>query len=719
MTKQLRWVYDLETYPNIFSMTVIREDGKFPKIYEVSDRKNDTQGIIKCFRYMRDNEIQMVGFNNLGFDYPILHQMMQELIHHKRRHGTLDNFEFDYNDLYEYAQEIIQSYRNNDRFGKTVRESDIIIPQIDLFKIHHFDNKAKSTSLKMLEFNMRSESIEDLPFPVGMELDDSQKDILLSYNLHDVEETLRFYGHTKPAIEFREQLSEKLGVNTLNFNDTKIGKEYFIKELEKQIPGICYRWEGRSRKINQTVRDEIIIADVLFNYYDFKRPEFIAVLDWFGRQRIKETKGVFSDLEEHELYDVAKYANLTEKRQKFMHKPSQEQIDEFKQKRPLGWIQEETLKQKYKGEFKKSYWKHWRVAENLNVVIDGFQFDFGTGGIHGSLESTLVVADDEYEIVDADVSSMYPNIGISNRVYPLHLSEAFCVIYQDVYNQRKSFKKGTPENAVMKLALNGVYGDSNNKYSPFYDPAYTMAITINGQLSLCLLAEKLMTIPSVRIIQVNTDGVTVRIARKDRKEYDRICVEWQKQVKLELEFAEYSKMYIRDVNNYLAIYTNGKVKRKGAYEYENLGWHQNHGGLIIPMAAEAYMVHGKDILEFVKNHKDDFDFMLRTKVDRSSKLVSIAEDGTETQLQNICRYYPVMQGGGQLIKIMKPLAGKTEDRRLSIDAGWNMQECNHMKNFNRDNLRYDYYVEQAMKLVNMKDLTDDSCISEGSESDVE
>jgi hypothetical protein len=102
-------------------------------------------------------------------------------------------------------------------------------------------------------------------------------------------------------------------------------------------------------------------------------------------------------------------------------------------------------------------------------VIDGFRFDFGVGGIHGSLTSKVVKETKTYKIVDADVSSMYPNIAISNRVYPEHLTSKFCDIYQDVYEQRKSYPKTSAENAMLKLALNGVYGDSNNKYSPFYD----------------------------------------------------------------------------------------------------------------------------------------------------------------------------------------------------------------------------------------------------------
>lgn len=694
MKEQLRWVYDLETYPNIWTMTVVREDGKFLKKYEISDRNNDTEGLLNCLRYFRKNKTQMIGYNNTGFDYPILHKMLQMAITAKSK--CVIDFKFNVDELYKIAQEQIASFKGP--FGNTIREKDCLIPQLDLYKIHHFDNVAKATSLKMLEFNMKSESIQDLPFPVGTVLNDKQKDLLLYYNAYDVMQTLKFYHLSKEAIDFRVELGKTLGFSVLNFNDTKIGKEYFAKKLEEQMPGSCYTLEFGKRKLNQTPRAKIIIKNVLFDYYDFKRPEFIAIFKWFSDQIITETKGVFSDIEEHDLGDVAKYAELRSKRQKIQGIPSDSDKIMFLRKRPKGWFSEETLKAKKAGVHLVSYWKNWRVVDTLNVVIDGFRFDFGTGGIHGSLDSAVVKADDEYCIVDADVSSMYPNIAIVNRVYPEHLSDKFCDIYQDVYNQRKSYDKGTPQNAVMKLALNGVYGDSNNKYSPFYDPAYTMAITINGQLSLCLLAEKLLDIENLSIIQVNTDGITVKMPRESREQYDLICKEWQNQVKLDLEFADYSAMYVRDVNNYIAVYTNGKVKRKGAYQYEGLGWHQNHSALIVPKAAEAYILRGDSIEDFVKNATEEYDFMLRTKVDRSSKLVLVTDEG-EIQQQNICRYYPSVSSGGQLVKIMKPLVGKTEDRRLSIDAGWNMKICNELSEFNRKDVNYDYYVQAAKKLI--------------------
>ena len=107
---------------------------------------------------------------------------------------------------------------------------------------------------------------------------------------------------------------------------------------------------------------------------------------------------------------------------------------------------------------------------------------------------------------------------------------------------------------MLKLALNGVYGDSNNVYSVFYDPLYTMKITLNGQLLLCLLAEKLMQYRDLEMIQINTDGLTVRIPRNMKSYVDDIRAWWEEVTGLELEEAVYSRMFIRDVNNYIAEY---------------------------------------------------------------------------------------------------------------------------------------------------------------------
>lgn len=721
-----KWIYDIETYPNVFTFSIIKSNSKFAKTFEISSRKNQIEQLFVCLDYLIKSKDSLVGFNNIGFDYPIVHKIIENresLIKYKSGTPIASR-------IYKWAQDQIESMRGE--FGNTVRLKDVHIPQIDLFKIHHFDNKAKSTSLKMIEFNMKSHNIEDLPFAVGTKLTDDEIDTLIKYNEHDVKMTLDFYKHTISQIEFREQLTEKYNRDFMNHNDTKIGKDYFIMCLENaNVP--VYKEEqtpyGTKKVMNQTKRSIIQIKDCLFDYYNFSRPEFIAVLDWLKKQNITETKGVFSDIKEHMLGDVAKYSVLMECRTKFKGKPTQQEIDEFLKEYPLGWVSEEELKAtewlfdeqgnhvleyplddegnidilkkpKKVRVNKKSYWKVWRIAETLNVIVDGFRFDFGTGGIHGSIENKIAKSTKKYDIVDADVSSMYPNIAISNSVYPEHLTMKFCEIYKDLYEQRKSCPKGSTENAMLKLALNGVYGDSNNKFSVFYDPKYTMSITINGQLSLCLLAEQLLNIEGLKIIQVNTDGITVALKKDTREQYDKICEDWQKQVKLQLEFAEYSKMIIRDVNNYIAVYTNGEVKRKGAYQYEDLGWHQNQSALVIPMAAEACMLQGVPVNEFIMKHSENqdnkWDFMLRTKVPRSSRLV-LVKDEQEIPLQNICRYYPC-KDGGKLVKIMPPLEEGGEYRRLGIDTAWTVVPCNNIDDFKSD-IDYEYYINESNKLL--------------------
>jgi DNA polymerase elongation subunit (family B) len=194
------------------------------------------------------------------------------------------------------------------------------------------------------------------------------------------------------------------------------------------------------------------------------------------------------------------------------------------------------------------------VFTDLVAQIDGFEFVFGLGGIHGSIENEIVESDDECIIVDLDVSSYYPNLAIANGFYPAHLGQTFCEIYKNLYEQRKQYPKKSAESAMLKLALNGVYGDSNNQFSVFYDPLFTMSITLNGQLLLCVLAERMMEIDGLRILQANTDGISVYLRRDQEWLLDSVSDHWSKQTGLTLEKSKYRIMAIADVNSYIAEY---------------------------------------------------------------------------------------------------------------------------------------------------------------------
>jgi hypothetical protein len=467
------YVFDIETYPNVFTLAVEHSEAPIRWSFEISDWRNDSREIVAFLQHLKDTDARMVGFNNLGFDYPVLHTLI--------RMGKADAAT-----LYDKAMAIINSQDEGDgRWAHQVSPSDRFVAQIDLFKIHHFDNKARSTSLKVLEFNMRSDNIEDLPFPVGTTLTQAQVPVLKKYNAHDVAQTKKFMQVTTDMLNFREKLCTLYpGKDWLNFNDTKIGKEFFAMKLEEA--GVaCYDYGSKGRTPRQTKRPVIALKDAILPWIAFEQPEFSRVMDWLKAQTIIETKGVFND---------------------------------------------------------------------LTATIGGFTFVFGLGGIHGSIESEVIESDIDHIIVDLDVTSYYPNLAIVNGFYPAHLGQQFCVIYKNLFEQRKSYPKKSAESAMLKLALNGVYGDSNNQFSVFYDPLYTMTITLNGQLLLCLLAEGLMHIPGLRLIQVNTDGLTVRVPRVNKWLVDVAAAAWQSRTGLNLEEATYKRMFISNVNNYLAEY---------------------------------------------------------------------------------------------------------------------------------------------------------------------
>lgn len=611
------YIYDTETYPNVFTMSMNHVKSDIRWNFEISPWRDDSRDLLDVLYYLKAHNARMIGFNNIGFDYPVLHTLI--------RMGKASA-----NTLYQKAMAIIgsQNEEGNDRWTHQVYPGDRLVEQLDLYKIHHFDNKARSTSLKALEFNMRAASIEDLPFPVGTELTQDQVPILKKYNAYDVEQTKAFYHESLDMIRFREELTHKYNRDFMNHNDTKIGKDYFIMKMEEA--GVaCYEFSPAGRTPKQTLRPVIHLREAILPWIEFENPEFTRVLNWLKAQSITETKGVFKD---------------------------------------------------------------------LTATVNGFTFVFGLGGIHGSVENQTIESDDTHVIIDLDVASFYPNLAISNGFYPAHLGATFVSIYKHLFEQRKGYAKKSAENAMLKLALNGVYGDSNNRFSVFYDPLFTMSITLNGQLLICLLAEWLMQIPGLQMIQVNTDGLTVRVPREQIHPVEQVRETWQTRTRLQLEEVIYSRMFIRDVNNYLAQYDNGGVKRKGAYEYD-LEWHQNASALVVPKVAEKVLLDGVGIRETLEVWPDIMDFMIRAKVPRSSYLTTEDKDGVTTQIQNTTRYY-VAKGGAHLFKWMPPLKGKTEWRKMAVSSGWGVEICNDLsdRSHMRPQIDLDYYQQEIEKL---------------------
>jgi hypothetical protein len=451
-------VYDTEVMRNVFLLCCGNPETRKSVTFEISERRDDRESMFEYLRGLYRDRTAMASFNGLAFDWPLLNYI-------------LNNKKVDNEQIHSFAQKLIKSDKMS--FIKHT------IPQIDLYKVHHFDNHARATSLKVLEFNMRMDNIEDLPFEPGSILSHAEIDVLRRYVKHDVRATADFLKASHDALRFRSELSKKYKKNFMNYNDVRIGKEIFIDALTKA--GV--RIKDERGNLRQTPREQIVVRDILLPV-SFKHPELRRVHEEFKNLIITNTKGDFK----------------------------------------------------------------------LSADLDGFILDYGTGGLHGSKTDSLYVSNDTHVIENVDVSSYYPNLAIKNRFYPHHLTETFCDVYEWIYEERKKHKKGSAENAAYKLALNGTYGASNSEFSPFYDPSFTMQITINGQLQLSYLCDLLLEVDNLELLNVNTDGVCYYVPRNQLNEVDTVLKKWENETQLELEKEHYSRMYMRDVNSYILCY---------------------------------------------------------------------------------------------------------------------------------------------------------------------
>lgn len=282
------YIYDLETYPNFFLASF--KDIKSGKIYhfEISDRKNQT---LELREFLLNKEIKyLVGFNNINFDYPVLHNTILS-------NTILSNFLWSSYSIYTQVEKII-----NTKYS-SIKDRLVKIPQIDIYKIWHYDNKNKATSLKWLEFAMRMINIQDLPYPVGSHLTDEQKDETIEYCENDLDATMRFFNKSLKQLTLRNEYSKIEKTNLLNSSEIHLSKEIFSKALAIEMG--MNAWDVKQLR---TYRKEVEIKDIIFPYIEFKDPINQKTLDEF-----KSRIWIYNQDEEKALDSISfqsKYKNV-------------------------------------------------------------------------------------------------------------------------------------------------------------------------------------------------------------------------------------------------------------------------------------------------------------------------------------------------------------------------------------------------------------------------
>ena len=201
--------------------------------------------------------------------------------------------------------------------------------------------------------------------------------------------------------------------------------------------------------------------------------------------------------------------------------------------------------------------------KSLKTTIYGVQTDFGWGGLHSARKKYKA----EEFIVNSDVSSFYPAIMIEYNLLSRNIEDPSK--FKQIRDTRINFKK--EKNKIeksLKIVLNSTFGASKDANNELYDPRQGNAVCVNGQLLLLDLIEKveLEFGDNAIFIQGNTDGVMFKFnSQKDVDRYIEICNEWSNRTRMELEHDFIKKIIQKDVNNYIFVQNDGKIKSKGAY----------------------------------------------------------------------------------------------------------------------------------------------------------
>ena len=264
------WVMDYETLCNLFCGVFKHYKTEETKIFVIHKSKDDRKSFIDFLNQNIKNKEYHISFNGLEFDSQISHWFIdnQETIL-KTPIDELIKL------IYNEAQDTIKR-SNNKEFSK-YPEWKMLISQIDVFKLNHWDNPAKRSSLKWIEYTMDWDNILDMPIPHNKEIN-SVEDInmIIKYCINDVLATKEIYNRSKSLIQLRMQLSKEYNINLFNASEPRISKELFGFYLSKELDIPKYEL-----KKMRTFRSVIKLKNIILPYISFKTAEFKLLLERF------------------------------------------------------------------------------------------------------------------------------------------------------------------------------------------------------------------------------------------------------------------------------------------------------------------------------------------------------------------------------------------------------------------------------------------------------
>lgn len=655
------------------SVTEIKNRLATVKRYRFSIFEDDDSELYPLLNWLQ-YEADYFGYNNNKYDRLMLSAL---LMYYNQFDKPSKLIEF----LYDTSQRIIRNSYNDvlwqDNFTNMLMKNRLNFRDLDLFQIFRLDHFHKS--LKQTSINIKWYDLLEYHMPPISELDVDYYYRLTENRGLSIEQLNRLYRNSferylhpawKKEMEEYNDNDVFICCELVRMNQEEIRLRYMIsKEYEINVLSAS----------RSTIADKVIVK--LYSKFTGLHPK-----------RFIDTKTIRRKIEVSEI--------LSDKIQ-FL---SPQLNDLLQSLRSLVLRGE-------KGEFERTF------------TYAGTSYTLATGGLHSNEIPAIYVADDKQTIVDRDVTSYYPNLIRSLKVCQKHLNpKAWFRIADTIVDERTEHKhlakdkslslilqiKHFTAAACLKIVANaGIFGKMGSEKSFLCDKKAMYKVTINGQLFLLMLIERLED-AGIHVISANTDGIVTIVPKGLEETADNICHWWEKHLGLELEFTSYSKYITEGVNSYLTVKTDGKKKFKGRMNpkmyLEDLS--KGYNSPIVAKAVTEYFINGTPVMETLRNSKSILDFCRTQNVNRKYYIEYthvVDHKMVVEEIQRNTRFY-VSLTGGSLMKV--EVLGWDENnqpklKKNSLCAGQRVTVCNLVedKDISELNINYLYYYNECMAII--------------------
>jgi hypothetical protein len=327
---------------------------------------------------------------------------------------------------------------------------------------------------------------------------------------------------------------------------------------------------------------------------------------------------------------------------------------------------------------------------SVSLEHGGRKYAVALGGLHSSDKREVYRTEPGIRLLDFDVASYYPSILGNAELHPAHLGPEWTASLAGLIAKRLAAKRTGDKRTSdsLKIVINATFGKTGDRYSWMYDPRVKFAVTIGGQMHLLRLIEA-MTLAGGEVISANTDGLTLRVADAVEQAVQDAADAWQQSTCFALERTEYRCYARRDVNSYVAIGVDGKVKTKGAFSdnWQDLG--RKHDAHIVAKAVIAWYRDGTLVEDTIRNCDNLHEFARTYR--RSHLRAKVTWRGAEMQ-KNV-RWYVSTNGS--------PIEAHAPDGRKAVLADGGMaMVCNRIASTAvPTDLDREHYIACARKII--------------------